>query len=625
MRILFVTASAVASMPLNVDLEYARVHDSLRGIDRSWSDQLRLSPATQLPQLASELLDYKPDIVHFSGHCKQDGSLELVDALGRPHSARPRAIARLLLAAPGAIRMVMLNACYSAMLADLLREKIPVVIGFETEISDNAALAFSPMFYRALATPGTTLRQAIDHGRAGMDASGRNESDSIRLLTAEGVDAESCIYAPTIVRTRVLVPDDELSALSLEWAREINPAVTRPLIVPRDVLLRDREHLPMWDFAVLLLRHSVSLTKTAEGDLLQIDLRHQTHGIYNNDGKKFLAARFLGPKLTEKLRQLSRRIQHFQRSKAQRTMELLGSDTLPVLRWASAGYLPIVCWRKRRWALLFFRDIFPIGWNIANGASETPTEWHHLDKLAAREAREEVVVLQQDPVEGDHVGVCRIDLGHSAEANADDLLSTHHELRWLHDRIRLKSQPMATIPVRNIEGRGVVEVLDDSGSHRTAGIHVSINPLELGIEVTRVGEFDLPDDGCVIDGETFLDLYKVPDGGRPKPRLVRRPVGLFDLEYLRRAWLSGEMGEEAMHEGRLLPPPRPGDVIVFDYDIRRRRELVIVDQIGYYRESKWLEKWDHLFSRHLGDSPALRTLCPAAWKIIEAMFEDEKI
>lgn len=630
MRTLFVTASAAGSVSLSVDLEYVRVRASLQNINKTWSDQLRLSPATQLAQLGSELIDYKPAIVHFSGHCESDGSLILVDAIGEPCAAAPEAVARLLLAASGTIRMVVLNACYSAELARLLREKIQVVIGFETAISDSAALAFSPMFYRALAAPDVTLQQAIEHGRAGMDAEGGHESDCLRVSTAPGTDPAALVFVPAMARDRTSAPDDELSKRSLEWARRINPAVIRPLVVPVDMLLHDREQLPMWDFAALLLKHSVTLSKTAEGDLLRVDLRNQTHGIYNNDGKKFLHARFLGtPKQVESAREFGRRIRHLQRGATIRSMDLADSSPLPVLRWASGGYLPLVRWRGRRWVMLFFRDIRPIGWNIANGASETRNEWRRIDGLASREASEEIVILEHEPEPAEPVGVYRLEFGAAwtpAVSNAEGLLRTHHDLRKAHDRVRLVPRSDLAIVVHDIHGRGVVEVVDNGMLFKTAGVHVSVNTLELGIEVTRVGEFDLPDDACVVDGETFLDVFKAPIEYEPKPRLVRRPVGLFDLEYLRRVWKeSGGLGEETAEDGRCLPAPQPGDMVIFDYDIRRRRELVMSDPVGYYEEGKWLKNWGEIFSRRPTESRELRTFCPASWKVIESMFDGGKI
>ncbi len=62
-----------------------------------------------------------------------------------------------------------------------------------------------------------------------------------------------------------------------------------------------------------------------------------------------------------------------------------------VLRHASGGVLPKLDSSATKTYLLFERDIAPLGWNIANGASSSLAELSHLDGLIKREAGEEIM------------------------------------------------------------------------------------------------------------------------------------------------------------------------------------------------------------------------------------------
>lgn len=71
------------------------------------------------------------------------------------------------------------------------------------------------------------------------------------------------------------------------------------------------------------------------------------------------------------------------------------------LRWASGGALLVVRYSSdpvnslySYWVALFFRDVFPIGWNVGNGASESLNEQYELPRLCAREFCEEYVITR---------------------------------------------------------------------------------------------------------------------------------------------------------------------------------------------------------------------------------------
>ena len=65
-------------------------------------------------------------------------------------------------------------------------------------------------------------------------------------------------------------------------------------------------------------------------------------------------------------------------------------------RYANGGALPVVRLNGIQYVCLFYRDIFPVGWNIANGASDSYAELYFPDRIIKREFGEEFVVVDQN-------------------------------------------------------------------------------------------------------------------------------------------------------------------------------------------------------------------------------------
>ncbi len=89
----------------------------------------------------------------------------LVDPDGYARPVDPDAVASLFAALPTKPKWVILNACYSRVLAAKLAEHVECVIGMSRAIGDAAALRFAEGFYRAIAY-GNNARTAFDLGCA---------------------------------------------------------------------------------------------------------------------------------------------------------------------------------------------------------------------------------------------------------------------------------------------------------------------------------------------------------------------------------------------------------------------------------------------------------------------------
>lgn len=123
--------------------------------------------AVRSDDLLDALLRYRPGLVHFGGHAA-DGHLLLEDSQGYSVAVSPDGLVRLL-AGPGSVRCVLLNACWSDDLADVLLQAIPCVVGMGDEVEDGSAIRFASGFYRSLAD-GATVPAAVEAGRGQMEA-----------------------------------------------------------------------------------------------------------------------------------------------------------------------------------------------------------------------------------------------------------------------------------------------------------------------------------------------------------------------------------------------------------------------------------------------------------------------
>jgi hypothetical protein len=173
--ILYVVAQPRDTALLNTYQEMREVENLLSaGRDR---DRYRLKhrPAAQLRDIGQALGDYAPQVVHFAGHGRRDGSLALEDKSGHASFVNPAGLAELLGVYSDSIRCVIVNACYSLTLAEAVVREIDYVVGMRSEILDAASIEFSVGFYQGLFA-GRTVPEAFRQGCALVQAEPKTKS-----------------------------------------------------------------------------------------------------------------------------------------------------------------------------------------------------------------------------------------------------------------------------------------------------------------------------------------------------------------------------------------------------------------------------------------------------------------
>jgi hypothetical protein len=182
--ILYLVAQPRNTVPLSSYEEMREVGKLLQlGRDRE-RYRLEHCVAARLRDIGQALGDYWPQIVHFAGHGRDDGSLVVEDDSGRASFVNPAGLANLLGGFAASVRCVIVNACHSLALAKAMSEQIDYVVGMRSEILDSASVQFSVGFYQGLFA-GKTIPDAFNQGRALVQAEPTTNSEfRVPLLLA---------------------------------------------------------------------------------------------------------------------------------------------------------------------------------------------------------------------------------------------------------------------------------------------------------------------------------------------------------------------------------------------------------------------------------------------------------
>jgi hypothetical protein len=257
-----------------------------------------------------------------------------------------------------------------------------------------------------------------------------------------------------------------------------------------------------------VLLSEFTLTKEDSGLLLDVSLADDLPSIADRAGKAsfFEAVHCAG---NDGRARLEQNVENFRNDGRLRSYRFDCADH--PLRYGNGGVLPVVRLDDGEYFCLFYRDAFPVGWNIANGASGSVEEMLNPERTMLREFGEELFACDHQERlvyafrPGDEFAT-----GFQREA-----------LRaWAQ---RLSSQDFANYtrvptPLKWIEGPDRIRVRYGKHTQTSAGCFVNITPGDNAIEVDRVALTSLQDRVAFFDGEFTHGL------------LYNRVVGLFQVQ-----------------------------------------------------------------------------------------------
>lgn len=142
LTVLLVSASPESQTRLRVDKEFRRIIERIRG--SRYRDRLRLVQlqAACFDDLRTALMEHEPHILHFSGHGESNGSLVFEQRVDGSNVVSKKSFLRLLKALAGNLRLVVLNACHSQIIAAEIPPMIDLAMGMSNSIMDSTAIDF---------------------------------------------------------------------------------------------------------------------------------------------------------------------------------------------------------------------------------------------------------------------------------------------------------------------------------------------------------------------------------------------------------------------------------------------------------------------------------------------------
>lgn len=187
-------------------------------------------PASRPRDIQQAMLDFKPQIVHFTGHGAGQDGLVFEDVTGNSKLVDSEALANLFRLFSKRVECVVLNACYSKFQAEAIGKYIKYVVGMSNAIGDSAAIEFSIGFYTALGA-GESISFAYELGCNAIQLAGIPEHLSPalfkeaqlvqnRLSENKGVENEEKIKKISL-ELDILVAALQLEQLEVEDALEI--------------------------------------------------------------------------------------------------------------------------------------------------------------------------------------------------------------------------------------------------------------------------------------------------------------------------------------------------------------------------------------------------------------------
>lgn len=163
-RILFLAADPSNASRLRLGQELRDIQERLQLSALRDSFILETRTSVRPRDISQAILDFKPNIVHFSGHGTEAGELCFENDLGEVKPVAPQALAALFELVAHQVNCVVMNACYSDLQAQAIAEHISFVVGMNKAIGDQAAMTFAVGFYKALCA-GESLERAFKFAR----------------------------------------------------------------------------------------------------------------------------------------------------------------------------------------------------------------------------------------------------------------------------------------------------------------------------------------------------------------------------------------------------------------------------------------------------------------------------
>ncbi|BAY50198.1 hypothetical protein SAMD00079811_78270 (plasmid) [Scytonema sp. HK-05] len=200
-KILILSANPQNTSKLRLDEEVREIQAGLERAKKREQFEIITKWAIRVDDLRRALLDYEPQIVHFSGHGTGSDGLALENNSGELQLVSSQSLARLFKLFKDKVECVLLNACYSEEQALAIHQDIDCVIGMSQAVGDRAAIKFAIGFYDAIGA-GRNYEDAFEFGSTSIDLEGIPESETPVLKSR---NSNQDTIASTTSRQRIFI------------------------------------------------------------------------------------------------------------------------------------------------------------------------------------------------------------------------------------------------------------------------------------------------------------------------------------------------------------------------------------------------------------------------------------
>jgi hypothetical protein len=195
--LLILAASPDDQSRLALNREVKRIKHALERSKNREHWKIETNEAVTVQDLRRALLDHKPTVVHFSGHGTGLGGLCFETEQGGTHLTQAAPFAKLLHHFKDKLKCVVLNACYSEVQGEAIRQEVDYVIGMKSAIDDESATSFAVAFYDAVFAEAA-FRTAFDIACTAIDLDNLPDVDAPVFLTAPHLSLPSLTYTADI-------------------------------------------------------------------------------------------------------------------------------------------------------------------------------------------------------------------------------------------------------------------------------------------------------------------------------------------------------------------------------------------------------------------------------------------
>jgi len=333
---------------------------------------------------------------------------------------------------------------------------------------------------------------------------------------------------------------------------------------------------------VQILLNGFVLQRRGKGFRLAVDFNDAAPAVTSRAGVSHVRSRI--PDFRAKAADYRERLNEFFRGEAS-TFEF--HDPSFPFRYASGGALPVVRLENADYYAAFYRECFPIGWNLANGGTDRRHELLNPYLTVERELREELLILDLKERQ-------RYVLNIESD-NPEDMPEYVAARELWEEKLRapINSFRQLLTPLKWVEGPDSLEVRVGGVSRRTIdGCFLNVNPEDFGIEIDRIAKVSVDKGVTLCDGELHAGASMTDHA------LIDAPVGLFEV---------GRMNQEFLQGSNEFVPDRffLGGKGFAELDKKELERFISERFVA--RVAGFSAKWDR---REWDDAPVKFNLCP---------------